>query len=193
MNIFLYDNANHKLMLNEPEILLIKEFSKLMDNDRNKCKEDPKGNQKLRAFREFTYIYLMIDWQSHYAQFSEQDRDIAARQDASITDKEFNDPDFRAACRKYREIQESDLSIKLIKAGINKVYDLIDYFNHGSDLAERDEVTGKPIFKAKDIMAEMSSVSKVLDELEDLEARAKKKQKAASGLRAGAVEGYMPK
>lgn len=71
--------------------------------------------------------------------------------------------------------------------------ELIDYFNEGSDLQERDPITGKPIFKAKDIMGEMASVSKVLDELDALEARVKKKQKAASGLRAGATEGYIPK
>ena len=58
---------------------------------------------------------------------------------------------------------------------------------------QRDPITGKPIFKAKDVIGEMSSISKVLDELDALEARIKKKQKAATGLRAGAVEGYVPK
>lgn len=192
MTIFQYDNVSHKLVLNEPTILLIKEFGALMDEGRNKCKDDPNGNHKLRAFREFTYIYLMLDWQSHYAQFSEQERNTAAKQDADLTEEEYNDPIFRAACRKYRELQESARDIKLIKAAQNKVDELIDYFNHGSDLSERTE-DGKPIFKAKDIMSEMSLVSKVLDELEDLEARVKKKQKAVSGLRAGAVEGYIPK
>ena len=109
------------------------------------------------------------------------------------TEEEFNDPLFRAACRKYREIQESARDIKLIRAAQNKVDELIDYFNEGSDLQERDPITGKPIFKAKDVIGEMSSISKVLDELDALEARIKKKQKAATGLRAGAVEGYVPK
>lgn len=67
MTIFLYDNVNHTLKLNEPEILLIKEFAALWNNDRNKTKEDPKGIKKTRAYREFTYMYLMIDWQSHYS------------------------------------------------------------------------------------------------------------------------------
>lgn len=138
-------------------------------------------------------MYLMIDWQSHYSQFSEAERNEAAKQDSGITEEEFNDPVFRAACRKYREIQESARDIKLVRAAQNKVDELIDYFNEGSDLQERDPITGKPIFKAKDIMGEMSSVSKVLDELDALEARVKKKQKAASGLRAGATEGYTPK
>lgn len=193
MTIFLYDNVNHTLKLNEPEILLIKEFAALWSNDRNKTKEDPKGIKKTRAFREFTYMYLMIDWQSHYSQFSEAERNEAAKQDSDITEEEFNDPEFRAACRKYREIQESARDIKLVRAAQNKVDELIDYFNEGSDLQERDPITGKPIFKAKDVMGEMASVSKVLDELDALEARVKKKQKAASGLRAGATEGYIPK
>lgn len=193
MTIFLYDNVNHTLKLNEPEILLIKEFAELWNNDRNISKEDPKGTKKLRAFKEFTYIYLMLDWQSHYSQYAEQERNQAAREDSGLTEEEYNDPLFRAACRKYREIQESARDIKLVKAAQNKVDELIDYFNNGSDLQERDPVTGKPIFKAKDVMGEMSSVSKVLDELDELEKRIKKKQKAASGLRAGAVEGYVPK
>lgn len=193
MTIFLYDNVNHTLKLNEPEILLIKEFAALWSNDRNKTKEDPKGLKKSRAYKEFTYMYLMIDWQSHYSQFNESERNEAAKQDSGITEEEFNDPEFRAACRKYREIQESARDIKLVRAAQNKVDELIDYFNEGSDLQERDPITGKPIFKAKDIMGEMASVSKVLDELDALEARVKKKQKAASGLRAGATEGYIPK
>ena len=53
MTIFLYDNVNHELRLNEPEILLIKEFAELWTNDRNISKEDPKGTKKLRAFKEF--------------------------------------------------------------------------------------------------------------------------------------------
>ena len=193
MNIFLYDNTTHKLVLNEPEILLVKEFGKLMDLGRNKTKTDKTGADRTRAFREFTYIYLMLDWQSFYSQFSEAQRNEAAKQDAELTEEEFSDPDFRAACRRYREIQESARDIKLIKAAQNKVDELIDYFNHGSDLTERDPISGKPIFKAKDVMAEMSTISKVIDELAELESRYKKKTKAVSGLRAGATEGFTPK
>ena len=191
--IFLYDNSTCQLELNIPEILLVKEFGKLMDLGRNKTKTDKTGADRTRAFREFTYIYLMLDWQSFYSQFSEAERNEAAKQDAELTEEEFSDPDFRAACRRYREIQESARDIKLIKAAQNKVDELIDYFNHGSDLTERDPISGKPIFKAKDVMAEMSTISKVIDELAELESRYKKKTKAVSGLRAGATEGFTPK
>jgi len=70
-DIFQYDNVNNRIELNIPEILLVKEFSELMDNERNICKDDPKGTQALRAFREFKYIWLAISWKSIYADYDE--------------------------------------------------------------------------------------------------------------------------
>jgi hypothetical protein len=67
----------------------------------------------------------------------------------------------------------------------------IDYFNN-IDPEERDAQTGKPIFKVKDIMAEISNLSKVHEELKILESAVKKEMEEASQLRAGAVEGYLP-
>ena len=72
--IFVYDNVSNRLELNTPEILLVKEFSALMDPERNKCKEDPKGHFGIRAFREFTYIWLAISWESVYSEYDEQER-----------------------------------------------------------------------------------------------------------------------
>lgn len=48
-DIFLYDNSTGTLSLNVHEILLVKEFKTLYDPNRNKCKEDPKGVNRLRA------------------------------------------------------------------------------------------------------------------------------------------------
>ncbi len=62
MDIFTYDYVKREVILNEYEILLVKEFAALWDKDRNKTKEDPKGEFRTRAYKEFTYIYLMIDW-----------------------------------------------------------------------------------------------------------------------------------
>lgn len=190
-NIFQYDNMSNRLELNIPEILLVKEFAELMKCERNICKEDPKGVYGLRAFREFTYIWLAIDWKSIYADYTEQERHQEALRDAGITEEEFNNPEFRAACRKYRAIQESNRSIKLLQAAQNTVDKFIDYFNN-VDPEERDPLTGKPVFKVKDLMAEISSLSKVHDELSTLEEMVKKELVEQSSIRAGAVEGFIP-
>ena len=54
-----YDNGNNRLEINEPEILLIKEFKALSDRDKTK--------NKSRLWKELTYIYLAIDWKSLYS------------------------------------------------------------------------------------------------------------------------------
>ena len=52
LKFFAYDTQKNKIIVNEPEILLVKEFADLWTNERNACPEDPEGNQKLRGFRE---------------------------------------------------------------------------------------------------------------------------------------------
>jgi hypothetical protein len=62
LHIFQYNNATGKVELEKGDILLISEFKSLMNNKRNVCKEDPTGEKHLRAYSEFTYIWLALDW-----------------------------------------------------------------------------------------------------------------------------------
>lgn len=189
MKVFLFDNANNEVIVNEPEVLLIREFAALWTNERNKTKEDPKGLLKTRAKREFAYIWLMIDWASPYSNYTEQERHIDCLKDANISEEEWSDPVFRAACRKYRELQESSRSIKLIKSAQGVVDRISDYFDN-INLEERDPVTGRPIWKTKDVMAEMQSVSKVIEELKRLEDMYKKELEEESDVRGDAQVGF---
>ena len=190
-DIFVYNNLNNKVELNTPEILLVREFAELIKPERNICKEDKTGLKGLRAFREFTYIYLAICWKSPYNDYSEQERHREALKDSGITEEEFNNPEFRAACRKYRQLQESNRSIKMLQAAQNTVDNFIDYFNTVVDLSERD-ANGKPVFKTKDIIAEISSLSKVHEELKILEGQVKKEMMETSSIRGGATDGFLP-
>lgn len=183
MNVFIYDNGNNRLELNEPEILLIKEFKALSDRDKTK--------NKSRLWKELTYIYLAIDWKSLYNNYSEQERHTEALSDSGITEEEFNDPIFREACRKYKALQESNKSIKMLKAAMNAADQFIDYFNDIVDLNERD-VNGKPVFTAEKVMKEVGMLNKVHEELVTLENRVKKELAEKSTLRAGAIEDFDP-
>lgn len=190
MKVFLFDNSSNEVIINEPEILLIREFSALWDNERNKTKQDLKGTKKTRAFREFTYIWLMLDWASPYSDYAEADRHQECIKDANLTEEEWNDPLFRAACRKYKELQESSRALKLLRSAQNVVDKLSDYFNFVS-LEERDPVTGKPIFKAKDVMAELQNVSKTVEELKTQEYLYKKELQESSELMGDVKLGFM--
>lgn len=189
--IFVYDNANNRIELNTPEILLVKEFAALMEPERNKCKEDPSGLLGLRAFREFTYIWLAISWDSIYSDYTEQERHQEALRDASIIEEEFNNPEFRAACRKYREIQESNRSIKMLHAAQSMIDKFIDYFETADPL-ERDELTGRPIYKVKDIQAEMNNLVDLHETMVQLESQVKKQLEVQSSLRGGVVRDFDP-
>ena len=183
MNVFVYDNVNNRLEINEPEILLIKEFKDLYDRDKSK--------NKSKFWKELTYIYLAIDWKSPYSQYSEQERHEEAINDSELTEQEFNDPIFREACRKYKNLQDSNKSVKLLKAARSAADQFIDYFETIIDLNERDQ-NGKPVFSAEKVMKEMGMLNKVHEELIDLENRVKKELAEKSTLRAGAIEDFDP-
>lgn len=190
-DIFVYNNQINRVELNTPEILLVKEFATLLKPERNKCKKDPSGSLGLRAFREFTYIWLAICWKSIYADYDEQERHQEALKDAEMTDEEFNNPEFRAACRKFKAIQESNKSIRLLHSANSMVDKFIDYFEN-ADPMERDEQTGKPIYKVKDIQAEMKNLIDVHSTMVELENQVKKQITEKSSIRGGATEGYTP-
>ena len=188
MKFFLYDSVNAKVILNDESIMLTKEFSKLMEANRNKTKTDKTGKNRERAFKEFKYIFLFFDWSSPYFQYAEQDRHREALLDSELTEKEFNDEDFRTACRKYDEMQNSSKIGKLLKASYSTIDKITNYLET-IDLNERDPITGKPIFKTKDIIAEIASVSKLRDAIETLEVSFKKETEAQSSLRGDVTTG----
>ena len=187
MKFFLFDNATNEITINEPEVLIIKEFAALWDKKRNECKEDKTGGKRLRAYRELTYIWLMLDWASPYSDYDEQERHQACLEDAHLTEEEWNNPEFRAACRKYRELQNSSRILRLINAAKGTVDKITDYFDTIIDLDERDP-NRKPVFKVKDVMAEMKGVSDVIEQLKALEILYKKELEQDSNGLMGDVE-----
>lgn len=189
MDFFEYDNRTGGLVFNEYQILLIPEFGKLFEADRNKTKEDKKGLLKERARREFSYMWLKMNRKSPFSQYSEHEAHHQALISSGLSKEEFDDADFRAACRKYKEIVSSDRILKLLMAALNKVDDMTDYFEHIVDFNERD-VSGKPIFKLKDVIAEIKQLSGVVEGVKELEFLYSKGVEAANDLRSDATPGY---
>lgn len=189
MKFFYYNKDIGELELQNEEILLVSEFKELLSKDRNKSKTDKTGELRERAFREFTYIYLFFDWESPYFNFPEKDRHDASLQDSGLSDSEFNDEMFKTACRKYDELQNSAISIRLLKAAMRSVETLIYYLEH-VDVNERNEVDGKPIYKTKDLIAEIKGCKDVIVGLEELEKQVKKGLEQDTGLRGNVEAGF---
>ena len=190
MDIWNYNQKTGKAQLITADLVLIEEFKKLLEPSRNKCKEDPSGLEHIRADREFTYIYLAIDWKSPYANYSNQEKHEAALKDAQITEEEWNNPEFRAACRKYVSLQDSNRYVRLLQAAQEVTDKIIDYF-HNVDLQEQDE-QGKYLVKVKDVQAAMKEAADQIETLKQIESLVKKEVMEQSQIRGGAVEGFMP-
>lgn len=182
VKFFAYDSTNNRIVINEPEILLIKEFADLWTNDRNKCKEDPTGTKKIRGFKELVYIYVALDWGAPGSKDTPANRHKYAMEASGLTDEEFNDPTFRAACNKYKDLQNASSVVgQMVETYTNKIHEMQEFIK-SIDYNERTD-TGMPIFKIKDTLAEMQSLSKALEALKELENKYKEEQSAASGLR----------
>lgn len=189
IKFFAYDNQKNKVVVNEPEILLVKEFADLWTNERNKCPQDPTGEQRLRGFRELVYIYLAIDWGAPGSKDLPANRHKYALEASQLTDEEFEDPLFKAACNKYRELQDSSSVIgKLVETYTNNIHKM-RIFIENIDYTERGE-NGMPIFKIKDTLSEMQALDKALDALKSLEDKYKAEKEEASGIRGGEEAGF---
>lgn len=188
IKFFAYDSAENKIIINEPEILLVKEFADLWTNERNICKEDPTGKKKLRGFRELIYIYMAIDWGAPGSKDTPANRHKYALEASQLTDEEYNDPVFKAACRKYQELQNSSSVIgQMVETYQNNIHKM-KIFIDSIDYNERTD-TGTPVFRIKDTLTEMQNLSKALQSLKELEAQYKEEQDEASGLRGDTAPG----
>lgn len=190
MKFFIYDKDNGQLILEDESLLLVKEFDALLEPKRNITKTDKTGKQKALAFKELKYIYLFFDWNSPYFSFSEQSRNKEALIDSKLSDEEYNDPLFREACKKYNEIQNSSLEVRMLKSAMNAVENQINYLDN-VDLQERDPVTGKPIFKSKDLIAEIKGCKDIITSLRELEKQVKTGIEVASNLRGDVETGIL--
>lgn len=188
IKFFAYDNNKNKIIVNEPEILLVKEFADLWTNERNKCKEDPTGDQKIRGFKELIYIYMAIDWGAPGSKDTPANRHKYAVEASGLTEEELDDETFKAACKKYQELQNSSSIVgQMVESYQNNIHKM-KVFIDNIDYNERKD-DGTPIFKIRDTLTEMQNLSKALASLKELEAQYKSELDEAAGLRGDAQPG----
>lgn len=189
MNFFTFDANNNVLIIDDYNILLVKEFAALWDQNRNKCPEDKTGKQRLLAFKEFTFLFLMLDFKSPYFKYTEGDKYEAALADSGLTEKELKDPVFVEAYDKYVEIQESDPILTLIKTAQRTLYKT-KVFLDNIDFNEDVDETGRPLYKPKDIIADIGSIAKMRIHLQELEEQYKTSLSESSNVRGGVELGF---
>ena len=131
---------------------------------------------------ELAFIYFIEDHKSPFSVYGREQRIIEVKN--SIFGKKKWEPSSKvhAGCLKYEKLIETS-AVRLLKAARESIVKLEKYFRD-IDLHLMDD-HGKPIFHAKDLIANLSNMGKVVDGLSRLEEIVKKEEQAANTNRGG--------
>jgi len=132
---------------------------------------------------ELSFVYFMVDHRSPFSVYEWDQRLIEVKNSIFQEKKKWN-PSAKVlgACTKYEQLIETS-AVRLLKAARTSIVKLEKYFRD-IDLHLMDD-HGKPIFHAKDLIANVSNMGKVVDGLSRLEEIVKKEEQAANTNRGG--------
>ena len=135
------------------------------------------------SIEELSFVYFMIDHRSPFSVYDWDQRIIEVKNSIFGEKKKWSlSPKVLSACDKYEYLIETS-AVRLLKAAKESIVKLEKYFKN-IDLTMMDD-HGKPIFHAKDLMANLSNMGKVIDGLTRLEEIVKKEEQAANTNRGG--------
>ena len=157
-----------------PYILTVEEFSAIVGRDKSKG--------KTKSTKELAYVYFVSDHNSPFAIYDEQRRPSEVKVSVFGENKWVPDAVVLAACNKYKKLKETS-AVRLLKAARESVVKLEKYFKE-VDLALTDD-NGKPIFAAKDLVANLSKMGDVVNGITKLEDLVKKEEQVQSTNRGG--------
>tara|TARA_R110002012_G_scaffold204908_3_gene374741 strand:- start:2762 stop:3277 length:516 start_codon:yes stop_codon:yes gene_type:complete len=142
----------------------------------------------IKEFQELTteelaFIYFMVDHKSPFAVYEWEQREIEVKNSIFGEKKKWSPSvKVKTGCDKYEKLIETS-AVRLLKAARESIVKLEKYFRD-IDLHLMDD-HGKPIFHAKDLIANLSNMGKVVDGLTRLEDIVKKEEQAANTNRGG--------
>ena len=153
-----------------PYVLTVTEFAELVKRGKDK------------AVKELAYIFFMCDHHSPFSVYDEDKRCEEVKLSVFGESKWKADSKVLAACDVYKKLKETS-AVRLLKAATESVVKLEKYFKD-IDLTLTDD-NGKPIFAAKDLVANLSKMGDVIEGLHKLEEQVKKEEQTISPNRGG--------
>ena len=138
---------------------------------------------KSLSVEELAFIYFIEDHKSPFSVYEREQRIIEVKNSIFGEKKKWT-PSAKVlgGCKKYEELIETS-AVRLLKAARESIVKLEKYFRD-IDLHLMDD-NCKPIFHAKDLIANLSNMGKVVDGLTRLEDIVRKEEQAANTNRGG--------
>jgi hypothetical protein len=112
----LFRLENYEIKLNKDEALLIPEFAALFTLKYNKkTAGDVDGRKRVRAFKELTYLYFMIDYKSEHVNYTNEERHVKSLEDSGLEENYTISKELRDAMQRYDQMQQT-LSLKALSS-----------------------------------------------------------------------------
>ena len=138
--------------------------------------------KRQNGMKELAYIYYMCNHNSPFFVYEEKERQGQVK-DTLFKDVKWSpDAKLKGCMDLYNKLMETS-AVKLLKAAKGSIVKLQKYFRD-IDLHLMDD-NGKPIFHAKDLIANVSNMGKVVDGLSKLEELVMKEEKVGNKNRGG--------
>lgn len=176
------------IALEKDEVMLHPEIQEMITMKYNKGPDDYDGRRRERAFKEFTYVYLMYDYASTYAELDEKDRHIYSLRSARLPQDYVISKEMKALIEMYKKEQaKTSLSLSLLIKVRESAHKLGGYFDK-VDFEEKDE-QGKLVYDIRQYMNTVKELGNVLEGLHKLEQQVKSELNADTRLYGGSKKG----
>lgn len=156
--------------------LLIDPFSEIWKKDKSK--------DKLGAFRDITYIWFFVDFNSPYFSYPEKEKEILIKENV-IEDKAYKVTDLvKKGIEAYRSLCTSP-SLEMLEASQNVVHKMKDYFNSVDFMETQTNKQGieEPTFDIDKISKAVTNMPKLMESLNQAREICKKEQSNSDKVR----------
>lgn len=161
---YLFRVENKTVFPNE-ETLLIEPFKSIWERDKTKSKS--------KAFEEFAYIEFLSSMKktNPYRQYPEDRKESKIVEDIINTPNWKPDKKIKEAIDKIKEFQTEASTTYSYYMSAKRAAEKMQYFFNTFNINERNEKTGNPVYKPRDITSALNETEKTLQTLKSLEAK----------------------
>lgn len=172
--------------LNKEWILMVPEFSVLVRRDKG-SEGDYRGDKKLKAIKELTFIYFDLDFSSPLRDWDEFERREEAMKYAGLMEADMDDKVMAAHAKYHELLHRSSPSLAMLEDMKFSLKQLRNYFK-SVDLTKENS-RGELVYTMPQYLAAIKGVQPAFDFIEMFEKRVGEELKGEDSIRGTAALG----
>jgi len=187
MKLFEIDDAL-TVQLNKPWILLIPEFEAIYRRDKG-SPGDTQARNKLRARKEFSFIYFFVDFNSPLRDWEEHERFAESMVYAGLSKKDIDEVVLEGV-KKYEQLAMGAARSMRTYRALLKTLDAMDNYLETLNFSEVSKRTGELVNSPDKISSVVQKMDKMYESIKSFERRVQEELKdGGTGIRGTAVKG----